>query len=569
MFPLYVWLQILCFSILLLICVKPCGIFLSQVLNPSARTFLDPLIKPLEQFTYRILNINPLEEQTWQQYLRSVAVFSAGSLILTMAFLFLQPWLPWNPQHLPSPSWDLILNTAISFITNSGWESFSAETTMSYCSQMVALCVQSFLSPAVSIAVSATITRALARNQARTIGYFWVDLIRICYYLLLPLCLIFATLFIAQGIPQNLIPPIEVHTIEGGAQTIAQGPVASREAIKLIGTTGGGFFNADSAHPYENPTPFCNLLQMLAMLLIPASQIYYFGLEVKEKRHAWSIFATLMLLFLGCAVLCVWAESASNPLLAKLGLYGGNMEGKEQRFGVAFSSLYAAATSDGSCGSTCSSFDSFTPLGGLMPMINMLFAESIFGGCGSGLYTMLIYVFVTVFFAGLIIGRTPEYFGKKIEIYEMKLTVLMLLTFSLTILSLTAWTLVEKWGLRGLGNAGPHGFSEIFYAYVSTAANNGSIFAGLSTDSPMYNIVLSLSMLVGRYGFLVPVLALAGSLAQKKKSPSTPNDMVFHGAVFTIFLLSIFLIFGALAFLPALALGPVLEQFLMVEQWLF
>lgn len=569
MISMIAWLQIALFLLILLCCIKPCGLFMCQILNPSASTFLDPFLKPLERVTYKLLHVDPLKEQTWVEYLISVLIFSLGSLLCVALILTFQPYLPFNPQKLPAPSWHLTINTAVSFMTNTNWQSYAGEKTMSYFSQMAGLAVQNFLSPAVGIAISATLVRALARNQTDMIGNFWADLIRVCYYLLLPLSILFAIVFIAEGIPQNLSPPIEAQTLEGARQFIAQGPVASQEVIKLLGSNGGGFFNANSAHPYENPTPFCNLLQMLAVLLIPASQIYYFGQEVKYKKHAWSIFATLTLLLLASAWLCIWSETSATPILTKMGLFGGNMEGKEQRFGAAFTALFTSVTTDASCGAVCGSLDSLTPIGGLVPMINMLFSEAIFGGCGSGLYMMLIYVFVTIFFAGLIIGRTPEYLGKKIEAYDIKLTVIVLLCFSFTILTLTAWASISEWGLKGIENPGPHGFSEILYAYISSAANNGSAFAGLATNTPFYNVTLSISMIMGRFGILVPVLALAGSLAQKKKAPHTPNDLVVHGIVFTLFLLTILLLFGALTFLPTLVMGPLLEQFLMFEGTLF
>jgi len=569
MIPIVAWLQIVLILALVILCIKPCGIYMCRVLDPNASTFLDPLIKPLEKTTFKLLRITPAKEQTWVEYLFSVLTFSLGSLFLLMLILYLQPYLPFNPLNLPAPSWHLNLNTAISFMTNTNWQSYAGENTMSYFSQMAGLTVQNFISPAVAIAISATLVRALARSQTNLIGNFWTDLIRICYYLLLPLAILFAVAFLAEGIPQNFSPPIHAQTLEGASQLIAQGPVASQEGIKLLGTNGGGFFNANSAHPYENPTPLSNLIQILAVLLIPASQIYYFGLEVRHKKHAWSIFATLILLLLGSAWLCIWSETSATPLLSKLGIIGGNMEGKEQRFGPAFTALFTSVTTDVSCGAVCGTLDSLTPAGGLVPMINMLFSEAIFGGCGSGLYIMLIYVFVTIFFAGLIIGRTPEYLGKKIEAYDIKLTVIVLLCFGFVILGLTAWAMISKLGLESVEGAGPHGFSEILYAYISTTANNGSAFAGLKANNVFYNVTLSMSMLVGRFGILVPVLALSGSLAQKKKAPHTPNDLVVHGVVFTLFLMTILLLFGALTFLPALVMGPILEEFFMFEGILF
>lgn len=569
MIPLIAWIQIFVFLIVLLICIKPMGLYISQVLDPTASTFLDPIVKPLEKATYKILRINPLREQSWIEYLFGIFYISIGSLILMMLIFFLQPYLPWNPEKLPSPSWHLNLNTAVSYMTNTNWQSYYGEKTFSYFSQMVGLTVQNFLSPAVGIGVSATIVRGIARNKMLTIGNFWADLVRIIYYLLLPLSIIFAIVFIAEGVPQNLHDPIVAKTMEGTEQLIAQGPVASQEAIKLIGSNGGGFFHANSSHPFEAPTPFSLFLQILAIMLIPASQIYYYGNEVKHIKHAWSIFATLIILLLASAWLCIWSETSTNPMFSNLGILGGNMEGKELRFGTVASSLFTSVTTDASCGATCASMDSLTPIGGLVAMVNMLFSEAIFGGCGAGLYIMLIYVVVTIFFAGLIIGRTPEYLGKKIEAFDIKLTVIVLLSFGLIILSLTAWGVVSSWGLKGLKNSGPHGFSEVLYAFISTAANNGSAFSGLSTNTIFYNLTLALSMLVGRFGIMIPVLALAGSLVQKKKAPHTPNDLVVHGVVFTLFLMIILLLFGALTFLPALVIGPILEQFFLLEGIVF
>lgn len=569
MIPTIAWIQIGLFLALLIVLAKPVGLYLSKVLNPQESTFLDPILKPLEKATYRLLCVDPLQEQTWKEYLTSLLFFSLVSLFLTMLILLFQPMLPWNPQKLSSPSWHLALNTAISFMTNTNWQSYAGESTMSYFSQMAALAVQNFVSPAVGLGVSATLVRALSRHQINTVGNFWADLIRSCYYLFLPLAIFLAVVFIGEGMPQNLTPAIHVQTVEGSSQIIAQGPVASQEAIKLLGTNGGGFFNANSSHPYENPTPLSNFLQMLAVLLIPAGQIYYFGHEAKHTKHAWSIFAAVSILLIAGAWLCVWSETSNAFLLDRLGLVGGNMEGKEQRFGSMFSAFFISATTDSSCGAVDSSFDSLTPLGGLVPITNMLFSEAIFGGCGSGLYSLLIYVLVTIFFAGLIIGRTPEYMGQKIEAIDIKLSMTTLLVFGLTILSMTAWAVISSWGLEGLKNQGPHGFSEIFYAYTSATANNGSAFAGLSTNTLMYNVTLGLSMLAGRFGIIIPVLALAGSLVSKKKTPQTPTNLVVHGVVFTVFLLVILLLFGALMFLPALVIGPILEQILMLRNNLF
>lgn len=569
MLPLIAWVQIGIFIILLIACTKPMGIYLGKVLNPSETTFLDPVLKPLEKFTYRLLRVDPTVEQTWVEYLFSLLVFCIGSLILTMLILWGQPYLPFNPQNLPSPSWHLNLNTAVSFMTNTNWESYAGETTLSCFSQMAGLAVQNFLSPAVGLASAAAFIRAIVRGPSPTVGNFWTDLVRICYYLLLPLCLLIAIFFISEGVPQNFSKPILAQTIEGTQQLIAQGPVASQEAIKLLGGNGGGFFTANSAHPYENPTPLCNLLQMLIILLIPAGQIYYFSHQAGHKKHGWSIYAALTTLLIAGAWICIFSELSSPTPLSQLGITGGNMEGKEQRFGVISSAFYTSVSTDSSCGAVDASLDSFTPIGSMVPLLNMMMSEVIFGGCGSGLNAILIYVIVTIFFAGLIIGRTPDYLGKKITSLDVKLTMIVLLSYGLTILGLTALSSISLWGTHSLSNTGPHGFSEILYAYTSTAANNGSAFSGLAANTLGYNLTLSLSMLVGRFGTIIPILALAGSFAGKKKIPQTPSNLLIHGPAFSIFLLGIIIIFGALTFLPALVMGPFLEHFFMIRGTFF
>jgi potassium-transporting ATPase potassium-binding subunit len=565
---LFHWLQMGLFLALLLFCVKPMGIYLSSLLNPAEPTFLDPLIKPLEQGTYSLFHIDPMKEQTWVQYLFSILIFSLGSLIFTMAILFLQFYLPFNHEKLGAPSWPLIWNTAVSFVTNTNWQSYAGETTFSHFSKMAALAVQNFLSPAVSLAVSATLVRSLSRNESKTVGNFWTDLVRTTYYLFLPLAILFAIVFLSEGVPQNFSPPVQAETLEGAKQIIAQGPIASQEAIKLLGTNGGGFFNANSAHPYENPTPLSSILQLFALLIIPAGQIYYFGREVNNKKHVWSIIIALSILVLIGIIFCTCCETWNTPQLSRLGLEGGNMEGKELRFGIGESALYATLTTCSSCGSVCSMHDSFTPLGGMVPLFNM-FTEMLFGGSGSGLYNILLYMIITIFFAGLIIGRIPEYLGNKIEAREIKLTVVALLIFGMTVLGMTAWAAVSDWGLKGLGNGGPHGFSEILYAYTSTAANNGSAFAGLSSNTTWYNLTLSISMLIGRFAIMTLVLALAGSIGRKKKIPHTPTDLVVHGVPFILLYLGVVIVFGALMFLPALVMGPILEQYFMMHGLMF
>ena len=569
MLPLLDGVQLGLFFLLILLCTKPVGLYLSKVLNPLESTFLDPVIKPLEKGTYKILSINPHHQQTWIEYLFSLLIFSFGSLLLTMLILFLQPYLSWNEEHLVSPSWHLNLNTAISFMTNTNWQSYAGETTLSYTSQMLALAVQNFLSPAVGLAAMAVLTRSLKRNQSPTVGYFWTDIIRIIYYLLVPLAILFGIFFMGEGVPQNLGPAVSIETVEGVHELIPQGPIASQEAIKLLGTNGGGFFNVNSAHPYENPTPLCNLLEMLALLLIPAAQIYYFGHEVSHKNHSWSIYTVAAILFLASAIFCIWSENSDTPLLTRLGLYGGNMEGKEMRFGVGSSAIFTSITTDSSCGAVNANLDSLTPLGGLVPLWNMQLSEIVFGGCGSGLCGMLIYVIVTIFIGGLVIGRTPEYLGKKIEAYDIKLTVVALLSFGFIVLSLTAWAIMSQWGVADLENKGPHGFTEIIYAFTSTGANNGSAFSGLKTNTPWYNTILGFSMLLGRFFIIVPVLALAGSFVRKKKVPLTSTAPLIHGTIFIVFLLIVILLFGALTFLPSLMMGPVLEQYFMIHGTLF
>jgi K+-transporting ATPase ATPase A chain len=570
---LYGWIQLMLYILVLLLLTKPVGLYLVRVLNAEARTFLDPATKPLERLLYRLFGLDPKKEQDWKQYTLSILAFSLVGLLFTYAILRLQHLLPLNPQGFGPVSPDLAFNTAVSFATNTNWQNYAGEMTLSYFSQMIGLVFHNFASAAVGIAVAAALVRGIARHSAKTIGNFWVDLVRINLYLLLPICIVLALILGSQGIIQNFKPyekayPLESSMIQGPkaeTQTIAQGPAASQVAIKMLGTNGGGFFNANASHPYENPTPLSNFIQMLAIFLIPSGLTYYLGRTVKNQKHGWAVWTAMFILFLAVALVCWRAESAGNPRLQALGVdpAAGNMEGKEVRFGVFNSALFATITTDASCGAVNSMHDSFTPLGGLIPLFNIQLGEVVFGGVGAGLFGMLIFVVLAVFLTGLMIGRTPEYLGKKIESYDVKVSVLAVLILIFSILGFSAWASVSKWGLAGLGNAGPHGLSEILYAYSSGTGNNGSAFAGLSGNTPWYNTTLALAMLFGRFLMIVPVLALAGSLARKKLIPQTGASFPVGGLTFTFILVATVLIVGALTFLPALTLGPVVEHFLM------
>ena len=570
---LYGWIQLALYILALLLLTKPVGLYLVRVLNAEARTFLDPAAKPLERLLYRLFGLNPKKEQDWKQYTLSILAFSLVGLLFTYAILRLQHLLPLNPQGFGPVSPDLAFNTAVSFATNTNWQNYAGEMTLSYFSQMVGLVFHNFASAAVGIAVASALVRGIARHSAKTIGNFWIDLVRINLYLLLPICLVLALILGSQGIIQNFKPyekayPLESSMIQGSkaeTQTIAQGPAASQVAIKMLGTNGGGFFNANASHPYENPTPLSNFIQMLSIFLIPSGLTYYLGRTVKNQKHGWAVWTAMFILFLAVALVCWRAESAGNPRLQSLGVdpAAGNMEGKEVRFGVFNSALFATITTDASCGAVNSMHDSFTPLGGLIPLFNIQLGEVVFGGVGAGLFGMLIFVVLAVFLTGLMIGRTPEYLGKKIESYDVKVSVLAVLILIFSILGFSAWASVSKWGVAGLNNAGPHGLSEILYAYSSGTGNNGSAFAGLSGNTPWYSTTLALAMLFGRFLMMVPVLALAGSLARKKLIPQTGASFPVGGLTFTLILVATVLIVGALTFLPALTLGPVVEHFLM------
>ena len=563
-------LQLALFTGLLAAVTKPLGLYLVRVLEPAGKTWLDRPVKPVERLIYRVLGVDPSEEQDWRRYALSLIVFSLAGLLLTYAVLRLQRLLPLNPQKLGPVAPDLAFNTAASFTTNTNWQNYAGETTLSYFSQMVGLVFHNFVSAATGIAAAAALVRGLARHSAKTVGNFWVDLVRINLYLLLPLSLVLSVFLTSQGVVQNFKPYVPAAAVDGGAgapaaQTIAQGPAASQAAIKMLGTNGGGFFNANASHPYENPTPLSNLIQMLAIFAIPGGLTYYLGRKVRNQRHGWAVWTAMAILFLAAALVCWRAESAGNPRLRALGVAAaaGNMEGKEVRFGVPASSLFAAITTDASCGAVNSMHDSFTPLGGLVPMFNIQLGEIVFGGVGSGLYGMLVFIVLAVFLTGLMVGRTPEYLGKKIEAYDVKMAVLAVLILIFSILGFSAGAVASRWGLAGLGNAGPHGLSEILYAFSSGAGNNGSAFAGLNGNTPAYNVALAMAMLFGRFVMMVPILALAGSLARKKLVPAGEASFPVSGPIFVVVLIGTVLIVGALSFLPALALGPVVEHFLM------
>jgi K+-transporting ATPase ATPase A chain len=572
---LYGWLQLVLFIGLLFAVAKPMGLYLVRVLEPEGKTWLDRPIKRVERLIYRVLRVDPKVEQDWPRYAMSLLVFSLAGMLFTYAVLRLQHLLPLNPQHFGPLRADLAFNTAASFTTNTNWQNYAGESTLSYFSQMVGLVFHNFVSAAAGIAAAAALVRGIARHSAKTLGNFWVDLVRINLYILLPISIVFSLFLTSQGMIQNFKPSVQAATIEsatgpspdppGAAQTIAQGPAASQVAIKMLGTNGGGFFNANAAHPYENPTPLSNFIQMLSIFLIPSGLTYYLGRKVKNQKHGWAVWSAMAILFLAAALVCWKAEAAGNTRLRALGVdaAGGNMEGKEVRFGIAGSSLFATVTTAASCGAVNAMHDSFTPLGGLVPLVNIQLGEVVFGGVGSGLYGMLVFVILAVFLTGLMVGRTPEYLGKKIESYDVKVSVLAVLVLIFSILGFSAWAATSRWGLAGLANSGPHGLSEILYAFSSGTGNNGSAFAGLNGNAPFYNITLALAMLFGRFIMMVPVLALAGNMARKKLVPPSEASFPASGPTFVIILIGTVLIVGALTFLPALALGPIVEHLLM------
>lgn len=582
------WLQIILFIALVLLLAKPMGSYMTAVFE-RRKTFLDPLLRPCERLLYRLAGIDPDEEMRWTQYAVAMLVFSAATLLLTYGIERLQAYLPWNPQHLPGVESSLALNTAISFTTNTNWQSYVPESTMSYLTQMLGLATHNFWSAAVGLALAIAFVRGIARRERKTIGNFWVDLTRGTLWVLLPLSIVFSLVLVSQGVVQNLKPYdtvklLEPQTVTGSdgktstitTQTIAQGPVASQEAIKMLGTNGGGFFNANSAHPFENPTPLSNFLEMLSIFLLPAGLCITLGQMVGSPKHGWAVLAAMVVLWFAGTLTAYWAESHSNPLLHNVDARvsqlqsGGNMEGKEVRFGIANSALFATVTTDASCGAVNGMHDSFMPLGGLVPLTNILLGEVVFGGVGAGLYGMLIFVVMAVFIAGLMVGRTPEYLGKKIEAFDVQMAMLYLLIFPLLILGFASIAvLMPNLGLSSLANHGPHGLSEILYAYASATGNNGSAFAGLSANTHWYNYSLGIAMFFGRFMMIVPMLAIAGNLAGKKVVPASSGTFPVTTPLFTVLLIAVIVIVGALTFFPVLSLGPVLEHLLMHAGQLF
>lgn len=597
------WLQILFFFVLLLLVTKPLGVFMTRVFA-GERNFLSPVLLPVERLIYRVCRVNPEREMRWTEYAFSIVSFSVASGLALYLLQRLQGFLPLNPQNLSgvdsTEHTGSSFNTAVSFLTNTNWQSYVPETTVSYLTQMAGLSYQNFVSAAVGMAIAIALVRGFARRESETIGNFWVDFLRANLYVLLPFCLTGALLLVSQGVPQNFKPYDAATLVDktitaetdkkdaggnlikdaGGnnikeispvtVQTIAQGPAASQEIIKHFGTNGGGFFNANSAHPFENPTPFSNLLHIFAIFALAAGLTYTLGRMTKSQKHGWAVFAAMSILFFAGVCIAYRAESAGNPLLAGVertadwGHAGGNMEGKETRFGIAASALFATVTTDASCGAVNSMHDSYTPIGGMILLVNMMLGEVIFGGVGAGLYGILIFVVLSVFIAGLMVGRTPEYMGKKIEAFDMKMAMLAILVFPLTILSLTAIAAVSPdFGTSQLNNQGPHGLTEILYAYTSAAANNGSAFAGISANTLWYNSTIGMAMLLGRFFIIIPVLAIAGNMARKKAVPPSLGTFPVTTPLFTVLLVSVIVIVGALTFFPVLSLGPIVEHFLM------
>ncbi|TXM61540.1 potassium-transporting ATPase subunit KdpA [Methylobacterium sp. WL103] len=553
------WIQIALFCAVVLALVRPLGGYMARVFS-GERTLLSPVLEPVERGLYRLAGIDRTHEQHWLAYATAMLVFHAAGFVLLYALLRLQAVLPLNPDGQGAVAPDLAFNTAASFITNTNWQSYGGETTLSYLSQMLGLTHQNFLSAATGIALAVALVRGFSRASVRTVGSFWVDLTRGTLYLLLPLCVVFTLFLVWQGIPQTLGGAVATTTLEGASQTIAVGPVASQVAIKMLGTNGGGFFNANAAHPLENPTALSNFAQMVSIFAIGAALTNLFGRSVGRERQGWAILAAMAVLFLAGIAITYGAESAGSPVLNALGLPGGNMEGKEVRFGIVASALFAVVTTAASCGAVNAMHDSFTALGGMIPLINMELGEIVVGGVGAGLYGMLVFVIVTIFVAGLMVGRTPEYLGKKIEAREVKMAMLAILCLPLMMLGGTALATVVAAGLAGPANAGPHGFSEILYAFTSAAANNGSAFGGLAANTTFYNTTLAAGMLVGRFFVIVPALAIAGALAAKKTVPASSGTFPTDGGLFVGLLVGVILIVGGLTFFPALALGPIVEH---------
>jgi K+-transporting ATPase ATPase A chain len=591
------WLQIFFLLLVVFLITKPLGGFMARVFGRE-RTWLDPVMRPVERILYRLTGVNESHEMDWKEYALALLFFSGVSMILLCVLERVQLWLPWNPQKLAGVAPALAFNTAASFTTNTNWQNYVPETTMSYLTQMVALAYHNWVSAAAGMALAIAFIRGIARREQKTIGNFWVDLVRGTLWVLAPLCLVGALVLVSQGVVQNLKPYETVQVLDPyqtpqlgtdgkpvtgpdgkpvmqtvSQQVIAQGPTASQEIIKELGTNGGGFFNANSAHPFENPTPFTNFLEMFCILAIPSAFTYTLGKMTGSPRHGWAVWAAMALLFLAGVTTAYWAEARGNPLVTSAAQHGsqhpaavqatGNLEGKEVRFGVANSALFATVTTDTSCGAVNSMHDSFTPLGGMVPLINLMLSEVIFGGVGAGMYGMLVFVILSVFIAGLMVGRTPEYLGKKIEAYDVKMAMLVILIFPLVILVFTAISVLYSFGTSAITNPGPHGFSQVLYAFTSSVANNGSAFGGISGNTLWYNTSLGMAMLVGRFMMILPMLAIAGNLAGKKQTPSTLGTFPVTGPLFTVLLIGVVVIVGALTFFPALSLGPILEHLLM------
>jgi potassium-transporting ATPase potassium-binding subunit len=579
------WLQIGVFFMVLLAVTKPLGLFMARVFE-GEKTFLDPVLRPIERLLYRLSSIDEKREMDWKEYTVAMLLFSAVSMLLLYAIERTQQWLPWNPQHFTAVPPALAFNTAASFTTNTNWQNYAGESTMSYFTQMAGLAYHNFISAGMGIALAIALIRGIARRESKTIGNFWVDVTRAMLWVLLPACLVIALVFVSQGVIQNLRPydtakllnPQTVQTTGADGKTttqtvtdqvIAQGPFASQEAIKILGTNGGGPFNANSAHPFENPNPLTNFMQIVMMLALGSGLTYTLGRMTKSQRHGWAVWAAMGLLCLVGVTVVYWAEAHGNPLMHGVDQHasamqpGGNMEGKEVRFGIAPTALFATTTTDASCGAVNGMHDSFTPLGGMVPLVNIMIGEVIFGGVGAGLYGIVVFIILAVFIAGLMVGRTPEYLGKKIEAYDVKMAILTVLIFCLIVLGLTAIAIVSPFGTSSISNPGPHGLSEILYAYTSQAGNNGSAFAGLNGNTPWWNISGAFDMLLGRFFMVIPPLAIAGSLARKKIVPESAGTFPVTTPLFTFLLVSVILIVSALTFFPALSLGPILEHLLM------
>ncbi|PQZ48221.1 potassium-transporting ATPase subunit KdpA [Ochrobactrum sp. MYb15] len=558
------WIQILIFCGIIIALIKPLGSYMTRVFT-GERTFLSPVLVPIERGLYRLAGTSEREEQHWTSYAAAMLLFNLAGFLLLYFLQRAQGSLPFNPMGMSNVPADLAFNTATSFVTNTNWQNYGGESTMSYLTQMAGLTVQNFVSAATGVAIAIALIRAFSRKSMKTLGNFWIDLTRCVLYILLPICVVMTLAFVALGVPQTIGSYVEATTLEGARQVIALGPVASQLAIKMLGTNGGGFFNANSAHPFENPDAISNMIQMVAIFAIGAGLTNVFGRMVGNERQGWAIFAAMGVLFVAGVAICYWAEAAGNPLIHALGIDGSNMEGKETRFGIAMSALFAVVTTAASCGAVIAMHDSMMALGGMIPMINMMLGEIIIGGVGAGFYGIILFVVVAIFVAGLMVGRTPEYLGKKIEAKEVKMAMLAVLCLPLSILGFTAIASVIPTGLASIANPGPHGFSEILYAYTSGTANNGSAFGGLSGNTPWYNITIGLAMLMGRFLVIIPALAIAGSLVAKKAAPESAGTFPTHGPLFVGLLIGVILVVGGLIFFPALALGPVAEHLAMIN----